>query len=81
MMTNRSSHIPKMIEIEATTVPRIVRNSFHCKNRQRDDETQDEVEPEQGSKFPGQLRPEDGHVNRLITIKDGDIFGEGKIEP
>ena len=51
------------------------------KNGQRNNETEDKVEPEKGCKLSCELRPEDGHMNRVIPINDGDILGKGKIEP
>ena len=71
IMTNRSSHIPIRMEIEAMTVPEIVR-VFLKLRMGRGMTKQKRNGPEVGAKLPCQLGPEDGHVNRLIAIKDGD---------
>ena len=52
-----------------------------AENGQGNDETEKEHSPEVGGKPSCKFRPEDGHMERLVTIVNGDILCKGEIKP
>ena len=70
-----------LTEIEATSVPVIVRVRELQSTANGNDETEDEHRPEERRKGAGDLRVEHRELPRLLPVPRGEIFREREVEP